>query len=89
MAKREMYAARKCIHCADGYREWHSNCVCCGCGPAPAAIEVLPRTKSAREYALDLLAHKMWREAMHQGVVEQQYRDHFRQQDEALASLQA
>jgi hypothetical protein len=42
----------KCRHCPEGYRLWVGNCVICGWGPAPGAIDPLPKTKREKAAAL-------------------------------------
>ncbi len=46
----------KCIHCEEGYRYPAGNCVVCGWGPAPGAInfdgEPMPTTAEERRIVL-------------------------------------
>lgn len=52
----------KCRHCPDGYRSVIGNCVICGWGPAPGAInfwgEPLPKTRREKQAAIRKLREK-------------------------------
>lgn len=43
----------KCGHCDIGVRSVVGNCVACGCGPAPYAVEPLPKTFEGKHAAVD------------------------------------
>jgi hypothetical protein len=50
-----MDGAIKCRHCDEGFRHPVGNCVLCGYGPAPGAVDI-PTTEYERAEALARLA---------------------------------
>lgn len=47
--------AYECGRCRDGIRHPLGNCIVCGRGPAPGAVEHLAKTKKAKEAAMQAL----------------------------------
>lgn len=56
--------AHECLHCEVGWRHPVGNCVLCGCGPAPGAIDHIPQNEEEKRYALNELLRSLRREPL-------------------------
>jgi hypothetical protein len=60
--------ALECRYCKGGWRHYVGNCVICGCGPAPGAVEFIPQNDAEKERALAGLLHQLRREPIYREI---------------------